>query len=139
MKFNIEFDIELNDEKNLIINNKNLSYSIFEKYFMIVSILNSLKNSNKEYGFKDVYTTINTLEHLKSNIEPLIIDKLKKVKNCDYVLKNYQEMINLKYTFIYNNKIQKRMINMKVYLIEEDKTYQLIGGVDNKNWKCLNE
>lgn len=139
MKFNIEFDIELNDEKNLIINNKNLSYSIFEKYFMIVSILNSLKNSNKEYGFKDVYTTINTLEHLKSNIEPLIIDKLKKVKNCDYVLKNYQEMINLKYTFIYNNKIQKRMINMKVYLIEEDKTYQLIGGIDNKNWKCLNE
>lgn len=58
------------------------------------------------------------------------------ISKFDIIVENIKKRDELNYEgFIYNNKLYKRKIGLRVYVLDEKKIYTLVNGIDNKNWE----
>lgn len=137
MNKKIEYNIKLNDENKIDINVLSMDDDISDKYFLINVLKDLLSRSNSLHNNKEIDDVINTLNLLSNNIKPFLIKNLKKVGYSDLQVNNLNDLYKLKHTTIRNGNIIKRKIGLKVYVISEDTIYELVDGVDNKNWKPI--
>lgn len=136
MKNNIEFEIKLNNQ-NIEISTTKIDSDLIYKYYILHQVSLLFKDANKTHNSSEINKSIETMDGVLNDIKPLILDYLNQNKISDITVKNKFELYNLKHTFIKDGKIIKRKEGLKVYIESENKIYQLINGVDNKNWKPI--
>lgn len=151
--FEIKYDIILNDEEKPHIK---LSDDYLDepehKFFvmemckhMIYNIIGDSKNlSDAAFNsLSSVGTTIATISSEMGDILKMRLSDEKKYekiigKEYDIQIKSLSDMYDLNYEgFIYDNRIFKRKIGLKVLVLEDFKIYELVGGIDNQNWNKI--
>lgn len=153
---NIEYEIRLNDDGYPYIYLDENYDDKMEDKFMVVELtryllLNLLKKKNDlipEDIINNIKISENTLseislemgEILKDNMETNGVNTINYARKFDMIVDNINELYNLKYNgTIYNNKIIKRVEGLKVLVYDENQVYELKGGIDNKNWKKIED
>lgn len=137
MKYKIEYDIKLIEDNKIDLTILSDNDKIIDKYLFLKTIHDLLVESNKTNNYKNISQTINTLNLLLTNVEKYTVERLKVLKDCNLKVKTKNDLLNLKYDFFYDNKKMERVEGLKVFVESENNVYQLIGGIDNENWKII--
>lgn len=111
--------------------------SISDKFFLVSLLRQQLENTNKKQKNNKAEIAVEFLKELEIKIEPYLIKEYKEIKKSDIVVNNKIELLNLKYTFIYDEKIIHRKEGLKVYVKDSMEVFELVGGIDNKSWKKI--
>lgn len=139
MKGNIEYHIKLlknNEIKLEILNNE---ISNIDKYVLLKIIRDLFDFSNKKECNKNINEIIKIFDILLENISIYVVNELNNRKNSDIEVDTLYDLYNLKYDFFYNGKKMNRFEGLKVYVKSQNAVYQLISGIDNKNWVLIKE
>ena len=139
MKGNIEYHIKLlknNEIKLEILNNE---ISNIDKYVLLKIIRDLFDFSNKKECNKNINDIIKIFDILLENISIYVVNELNNRKNSDIEVDTLYDLYNLKYDFFYNGKKMNRFEGLKVYVKSQNAVYQLISGIDNKNWVLIKE
>lgn len=139
MKGNIEYHIKLlknNEIKLEILNNE---ISNIDKYVLLKIIRDLFNFSNKKECNKNINEIIKIFDILLENISIYVVNELNNRKNSDIEVDTLYDLYNLKYDFFYNGKKMNRFEGLKVYVKSQNAVYQLISGIDNKNWVLIKE
>lgn len=137
MKNKFEYDIKLTESEKIDLSITSDNNNIIDKYVLLKIIHDLLVDSNQTNKYENINQTIKTLNFLLKNVEKYVVERLKILKDCDLKVKTKDDLFNLKYDFFYEDKKMKRVEGLKVFVESENNVYQLVDGVDNKNWKIL--
>ena len=148
----LNYEVGLNEDNRPIIKlPKNYKNKVEDKFFAlefsryIISII--FNNRPEEFTpkeTKDLNTCLNVLGQLSDELSKIIYDDLKSKglnhlninKTYHIQVANIGERNKLNYNgIIYNDTIYSRTEGLKVLVADDMKIYELVGGIDNENWK----
>lgn len=151
---NFEYEIRLNDDlrpfvyiPDTYIDKPEDKFMALElTRYMLVNLLNLRSTSLPENEVRALESAQNTLEVLSDELALKLKELMENLGNTEITMtRNYHVICNtrderdkLNYEgFIYNGKIFKRMIGLKVLVYEDMNVYELVDGIDNNNWQRI--
>jgi hypothetical protein len=147
-----EYEIKLNDEGRPYIDIPESYEDKPEDKFMALElsryVINNLielrKNDLPEDQIKALESTFETLEVISDELAILLKQQMEVMGEAEITIhRNYHITVdtikdrnNLNYEgIIHKGKIFKRMIGLKVLVLEDMNIYELVDGIDNENWQ----
>jgi hypothetical protein len=149
---NIEYDVDLNESGRPCIKLSPDYEDKPEDKFLAVEltrylIQNVFNNKSDEYD-KEAADRINicvtVLHQIGDEMAILLYEQMKVLGETSFMLNNNyhfsvqsiddRDKINTK-NIVDNGKIYDRKEGLKVLVLDEMKVYELIGGIENENWK----
>lgn len=101
-------------------------------------------NSLDDETYNNMVSCLNVLEDISNEVAILIKEKMLLsgdisqmfATNYNILVKSIKERNALPLDdIVYNDKIYSRKIGLRVLVIDKNKIYELVDGIDNKNWK----
>ena len=149
-----EYQIKLNDEGRPYIdipedyqNKTEDQFMVLEmSRYLIISLLKNRRSELPDNEVKALEATFDTLEVLsdelailmKRQMEVLGENVLQFERNHHITVDSIEDRDNLNYNgIIHDGKIFKRMIGLKVLVLENMQIFELVDGIDNENWKMI--
>lgn len=149
-----EYEIKLNDKgrpyiyiPDSYVDNSEDKFMALELTRYIINNLLYLRESDLPPDqIKALKLTNETIEMISDEIAILLRKQMEVLGEVEInMYRNYHIKVdtikdrdNLNYNgILYNNKIFKRMIGLKVLVLEDMNIYELVDGIDNKNWKKI--
>jgi len=149
---NFEYEIKLNDEGRPYIHIPESYEDKSEDKFMALElsryVINNLLNLRKselpDDQIKALESTYETLENISDEIAILLRQQMEVMGEAEITMyRNYHITVdtikdrnNLNYEgIIHKGKIFKRMIGLRVLVLENMNVYELVDGIDNENWQ----
>lgn len=149
---NFEYQIHLNEENRPYVYIPETYRDKPEDKFMVLELtrylLNSIvhlrKESMSDVDMVAIESTLKTLELVSDELAILLKQQMEisgesvitTARNYHITVNTRKDRDDLKYeNIIHNSKIFKRMIGLKVLVLEDMNIYELINGIDNNNWQ----
>jgi hypothetical protein len=149
---NFEYEIKLNDDGRPYIHIPESYEDKPEDKFMamelsryVINNLLELRQSElPEDQIKALKSTFDTLESISDELAILLKKQMELMGEAEITMyRNYHITVNTKEDrdklnyegIIHNGKIFKRMIGLKVLVLEDMNIYELVDGIDNENWQ----
>jgi len=149
-----EYQIKLNDEGRPYIdipedyqNKTEDQFMVLEmSRYLIISLLKNRRSELPDNEVKALEATFDTLEVIsdelavlmKRQMEVLGENVLQFERNHHITVDSIEDRDNLNYNgIIHDGKIFKRMIGLKVLVLENMQIFELVDGIDNENWKMI--
>lgn len=147
-----EYEIKLNDEGRPYIHIPESYEDKSEDKFMalelsryvIDNLLNLRKQELPEDQIKALESTYETLEVLSDELAILLKQQMEVMGEVEInMYRKYHITVNTKKDrdnlnyegIIHKGKIFKRMIGLRVLVLEDMNIYELVNGIDNENWQ----
>lgn len=151
---NFEYQIKLNDDDRPYIdipeeyqNKTEDQFMVLEmSRYLILSLLNLRRSELPENEVKALESSFDTLEVLsdelgillKKQMEVLGETVLETVRNYHIMLDTLDQRNELNYNgIIHDGKIFKRVMGLKVLVLENMEIYELVDGIDNEHWRRI--
>ena len=151
---NFEYSIKLNDEGRPYIHIPDTYIDKSEDKFMALELSRYVFNSllllrssdlppDQLKALESTYETLETISDelailLRGQMEMLGEAEIIMYKEYHVAVKNKKELFDLEYdNIIYNGRIFKRMIGLRVIIQEDMDVFELVDGIDNEHWKKL--
>lgn len=149
---NFEYQIKLNDDDRPYIdipeeyqNKTEDQFMVLEmSRYLILSLLNLRRSELPENEVKALESSFDTLEVLsdelgillKKQMEVLGETVLETARNHHITLDTLDQRNELNYNgIIYDGKLFKRVMGLKVLVLENMEIYELVDGIDNEHWR----
>lgn len=149
---NFEYEIRLNDEKRpYIYISENYQDKPEDKFmaleltrYLLINILKSRKEEITEDSLKSLESTLNNLEMISDEVAILLKQQMEisgeaaitMERNYHITVDTRKDRDNLNYEgIIHKDKIFKRMIGLRVLVLEDMNIYELVDGIDDENWQ----
>jgi hypothetical protein len=113
---------------------------------VIGSMINNHEKSPEKYKLWDgelerLKSLENEVTRISNFFAKTIFDQIELLKDYDtydFPVQNIDERDSLNYDgIIFNDKIFKRTEGLKVFIIEINEIYELVGGIDNEHWSKI--
>lgn len=151
---NFEYEIKLNDEGRPYIHIPESYEDKPEDKFMALelsryvvdNLLNLRRSELPEDQINALESTFSTLEALSDELAVLLKQQMEVMGEAEITMyRKYhitvdtkEDRDNLNYEgIIHKGKIFKRMIGLKVLVLEDMNVYELVDGIDNENWQKI--
>ncbi len=147
-----EYQIKLNDDGRPYIdipedyqNKVEDQFMVLEmSRYLILSLLTNRRSELPENEVKALESTFDNLEVLSDELAILLKEQMEVMGEAVlHVERNYHVTVDsmkarndLNYEgIIYEDKIFKRMIGLRVLVLENMNIFELVDGIDNENWR----
>ena len=147
-----EYQIKLNDEDRPYIdipedykNKTEDQFMVLEmSRYLIISLLQNRRSELPPNEVKALEATFDTLEVLSDELAVLMRQQMEVLgeavlhmeRNHHITVDNLKQRDELNYNgIIYDGKIFKRVMGLKVLVLENMEIYELIDGIDNEHWR----
>ena len=149
---NFEYQIKLNDDDRPYIdipeeyqNKTEDQFMVLEmSRYLILSLLNLRRSELPENEVKALESSFDTLEVLSDELGILLRKQmevlgetvLETARNYHIMLDTLDQRNELNYNgIVYDGKIFKRVMGLKVLVLENMEIYELVDGIDNEHWR----
>lgn len=154
-ELNFKYQIDTNENGRYVIGvSDDCNPEIIEHKFMALELTRTImsnlikvsESSHKQKDIKEMKDVLASVIDVADFIEKTmkqrngIMDEVNDILKIspDVTVQTIEDLENLSYTkFVYNNKFYNREIGLSVKVLDENETYVLVGGIDNKHWTKL--
>ena len=150
--FKIEYDVKVEDDGIVYIdipedyenNPEDRLFVLDMNRYIFEDILNRRSNELDDNTINQLQNTINLLRQVGEEAAKIIYGQMKNLGETEFILNNnYHIQVdtieerdalpvkNIQFT----NKIFERRLGLKVFVIKEEKIFELKNGIENENWE----
>jgi hypothetical protein len=148
----IEYEVDINDEGRPYIKlpetfndtPENKFFVLELTRYLLTSLINKRESQLDEDTVNKILISNGLISIISDEVASILRNQMEAIGELYFSMKNeyhikvktIEERNKLNYNgIIYDNKIYKRIEGLKVFVENENKTYELINGIDNENWK----